>query len=347
MRLAGVVLFAAVCIAQPPPGTASEADLSAIPETVNELVVAVNRRNPERVKALTTPSFSARGEGRWFTRDGIHPLSVMWNQDAGLDHVEIATLVRGGRLVTRDVALADGFFRTIGWPGGSEFAGSVSVTLVKREGRWLVDAARFGAYHFDRGGTTEIGPAPSHQRAGADGWVPLNSLDAFCDTKGGDAAPSWKFVDGVLSLDPVEGSLPRGIRTRDTYRSFEVRFDWKLPPKGNSGLKYRLFYLSFGDAAGHEYQVVDDTGDPGAIRFAVERAGALYNQIAPSKQVAKPAGEWNSSVLIVRGRHCEHWLNGEKVVEYETDSGPLEGPLLIQDHGTKAWFRNIKIRRLD
>jgi len=72
----------------------------------------------------------------------------------------------------------------------------------------------------------------------------------------------------------------------------------------------------------------------------------LYNQIAPSKSAVKPVGQFNHSVLIVRGRHYEHWLNGEKVVEYETESGPLEGPIFFQNHGTEAWFRDIRIRRL-
>jgi hypothetical protein len=40
-------------------------------------------------------------------------------------------------------------------------------------------------------------------------------------------------------------------------------------------------------------------------------------------------------------------LNGEKVVEYESNSGPLEGPLVFQNHQTRAWFRNVTIRRLD
>ena len=47
-----------------------------------------------------------------------------------------------------------------------------------------------------------------------------------------------------------------------------------------------------------------------------------------------------------RCRHCEHWLNGEKVVEHETESGPIESPILLQHHGSDVWFRNIRIRRL-
>ena len=83
------------------------------------------------------------------------------------------------------------------------------------------------------------------------------------------------------------------------------------------------------------------------MQHPVERSGALSNQITPSKSAVRAVGEFNDTVIVVRGRHCEHWLNGEKVVEYETESGPLEGPILIQHHGAEAWFLNIRIKRLD
>lgn len=324
---------------------ATAADLSAIQESVRQLVLAANARDAEAVKAFTIPSFDARSEFLWMNRDGISPFSRRYD----LSGAEIATLVRGGRLLTSDVALADGFFRTIGKPLGMDLAGSVAVTLVKQQGKWLVAASRFAPYRFSRS-LFEVKPAAEHAAPGPDGWISLfdgNSMDAFSSPSGDPVSSVWGIEDGVLKLTPGKGDSNVGLRTKDTYKSFEFRFDWKLPAKGNSGLKYRLFYLSRGDAAGHEYQLADDAGDPGARQHPVERTASLYNQIAPSRSSVKPAGEWNSSVLIVRGRHCEHWLNGEKVLEYETDSGPLESPLLIQNHGTEAWFRNIRIRRLD
>ena len=339
---------AATSTAQPEVRRAAEAELAAIQETIRQLVRGVNERNVAAIKAVTIPSFDARSEGRWFNRDGSHPFSLNTSDD--LKGVEVAALIRGGRLLTGDVALADGFFRTLGWPGGADLAGSVTLTLVKRDNKWLAAAARLGAYRFSGSSVIEVKPAATHAPAGPDGWITLfdgSSMDPFIGPGGDPVSASWKIEDGVLKLDPVNGEPSRGLRTKDTYRSFELRFEWKVPSKGNSGVKYRLFYLMRGDAAGHEYQLADDAGDPGAMRNPAERSGALYNQVAPSKKSVKPAGEWNSSVLMVRGRHCEHWLNGEKVVDYETESGPLEGPLLIQNHGTQAWFRNVKIRRLD
>jgi hypothetical protein len=253
-------------------------------------------------------------------------------------------------MIASDVALAEGFFRTIQWPGGIDPAGSLMVVMVKQDGRWLAAAARFGLYRFSDGSTFPVKPAEARRAAGKDGWIRLfdgKSLDAFTGTGDDPVSGCWKVEDGLLTIDPGSGAPNRGIRTKDTFRSFELRFDWKVPPKGNSGVKYRLFYLHRGDAAGHEYQLADDAGDPGAVRNAAERSGSLYNQIPPSKSVVKPAGEWNSSAIIVRGHRCEHWLNGEKVVEYETNSRPLDGPLVFQNHQTRAWFRNVLVRRLD
>ena len=81
----------------------------------------------------------------------------------------------------------------------------------------------------------------------------------------------------------------------------EQEFNWKVASKGNSGIKYRRFYLTDGDAAGYEYQLADDAGDPGAIRSPRERSGALYGVLPPMKSVVKPAGEFNHSVVVVRG----------------------------------------------
>ena len=326
-------------------------DLGAIQSAVERLVTAVNNRDAKAVDSLTLPSFDARGEGIWLDRAGRPRFGPAGGgTDDRYRGVEIAALVRGARLITSDVALAEGFFRTTGTPAGADAAGALMVTLVKREGRWLAATARFGAFRFSDASTFMVKPAETRAAAEADGWIRLfdgTSLDAFTGPASEPLSNCWRVENGLLTLDPGTGAPDRGIRTKDTFRSFELRFDWKLEPKGNSGVKYRLFYLVRGDAAGHEYQIADDAGDPGAIRSAAERSGALYNQIAPSKSSVRPAGEWNSSAIIVRGRHCEHWLNGEKVVEYETNSAPLEGPLVFQNHRTPAWFRNVIVRRLD
>ncbi|MBM3761913.1 MAG: DUF1080 domain-containing protein [Acidobacteria bacterium] len=151
------------------------------------------------------------------------------------------------------------------------------------------------------------------------------------------------------------------LRTKDTYRDFELRFEGKAPPKGSSGLKYRVFESRFyhaavrtggpieffSDAEAFEYQLCDDQGDVGAIQNELERTGALYKLRAPKNAKPRKVGEWNESAIRVQGRKIEHWLNGEKVVDYETESRSLESPLVLQHQGTEMWFRNMKVRRLN
>jgi hypothetical protein len=159
----------------------------------------------------------------------------------------------------------------------------------------------------------------------------------------------WQ-LDGGAFHALRDKSWGRDIRTRDTYRDFELRFEWKATPRANSGIKYRLFYLNYGaegaGAAGFEYQIADNDGDPGARRFAVERAGGLYNQIAPASATPRALGEWNEGAIIVRGRHIEHWLNGQKSIELDCESSAPEGPIVFQHHGGGASLRNIRVKRL-
>jgi hypothetical protein len=122
---------------------------------------------------------------------------------------------------------------------------------------------------------------------------------------------------------------------------------------------------------GFEYQMLDNIRNPDARAGISHQAGALYDIVGPAKDVTRPVGEFNASRLVVKGNRVEHWLNGVKVVETGLDSDlaaeraarrwgvgtPVAAlltkqprkdcPISLQNHGDEAWFRNIKIRRLD
>lgn len=150
------------------------------------------------------------------------------------------------------------------------------------------------------------------------------------------------------------------------FDNFDLQWEWKNVPAGNSGLKY--FVLESRESPlGHEYQMIDDERNGDAKLAKGKRVtGSFYDVLKPERiDLAKPPGEINRSRIMVQGNHVEHWLNGAKVLEYACDSEALKtalqqskfkntkgfgekvkGHILLQDHHSEVWFRNIKIREL-
>lgn len=181
----------------------------------------------------------------------------------------------------------------------------------------------------------------------------------------------WVTKGGELRRDPAAAAKAGDIITRDKYVAFEMLFEWKIAPGGNSGVKYfvdeALGKPDSTSGLGFEYQILDDERHPDAKLGADgnHRTGALYDLIPPASAAAKPAGEWNQARLLVNGTHVEHWLNGVKVVEFEKGSPDLQsrlakskykdiagfaagpsGHILLQDHGDAVAFRGLKLRRI-
>ena len=204
-----------------------------------------------------------------------------------------------------------------------------------------------------------------------EGWILLfdgHSLDGWRGYQKPDASDSrWRVEDGALTVPAENGKDTHGQRdiiTKDTFEQFELSVDWKVAPGSNSGIKY--FVVEDRDSAiGHEYQLIDDERHPDAKVGPHRQTAALYDVLPANDRPTKPAGEWNTTRIVVRGQTVEHWLNGKKVLQYELNSPALiaaiekskfkgierfgkrqNAHILLQDHGDQAWFRNIKIRRL-
>ena len=171
----------------------------------------------------------------------------------------------------------------------------------------------------------------------------------------GDIPGGWHVENGTLALSSGAEHGGGHLMTKEQFGDFILELDWKLSEGGNSG----IFYLvteeePVPEYTGPEFQVVSG-----------ENAGANFDMHAPSVNAARPAGEWNHVRIVLQDRHVEHWLNGEKVVEYELGSekwkklkaeskfagrpyGRAErGHIVLQDHGDDVWYRDIKIQPLD
>ena len=180
----------------------------------------------------------------------------------------------------------------------------------------------------------------------------------WTEVTGKPVPDSWTVDDGCLK--PLAQPSMQDIRTVGVYRNFELRWEWKLAPGGNSGVKYLVQKTDEWNnkngrqarARGPEYQLLDDAS--GIETLPEKKNGSLYGVRAPVKQVSRPIGEFNESRIIVDGRKAQHWLNGQLIVEYSLDdadvrkvAGSVEGETYVslQNHGGKVWFRSVKIRK--
>lgn len=181
-----------------------------------------------------------------------------------------------------------------------------------------------------------------------------------------DAAPesAWFVKDGELIFDPAAGH-GGDIVTSKSYKDFDFTLQFKISEGGNSGIK---FFLIPNSSLGCEFQIIDDVKHPDAVlgMKGNRKTGSLYDILpADPNKPYKPAGQWNTVRVLSQGMHVEHWLNGSKIVEYDRGSSQFKeaiakskfkttkgfaeaesSPILLQAHGDKVTFRNIRIKEL-
>lgn len=195
-----------------------------------------------------------------------------------------------------------------------------------------------------------------------DGWRGYNQ-EAFPEA-------GWGVADGnliVMASGGSEEGMGGDIVTEAVFADFELIFEFLLTPVGNSGVFYRV--VEDPEEAlwtvAPEYQVLDDSAyiAMGTMDMTTHLTGDNYDLHSASVRPTHPIGEWNEGRIVVDGTHVEHWLNGEKTLEYELFSPEwealvaaskfapypaygraLEGRIAIQDHGHEIRYRNIKIR---
>jgi hypothetical protein len=231
---------------------------------------------------------------------------------------------------------------------------AASICTAQSENNRLTDAERKAGWRLLFDGTT------------FNGWI-----DPASKTPPGDA---WAIEAGCIRTRP----RPRFIEdlvSKDTYRDFELMFDWRIAPGANSGVKYRIqdfiFIRAsktkgrrFEDAAleemrtrpkraeldaaeraqdyviGFEYQLIDNTKHADAMRGAKYQSGALYDMAGASSAAARAPGEWNQARILLRGNHAEHWVNGAKVV-----GTMLDAPEVLENVA-RRWGKESEVYRL-
>lgn len=202
-------------------------------------------------------------------------------------------------------------------------------------------------------------------------WTVLfdgNSTAAWKGYQTDDFPDGWVVEEGALKNESARVDLV----TKQLYADFEFSCEWKIGKGGNSGIVYRC---DEGEDAsymtGPEFQLIDHGGwelEPTALTAT----GALYGLYAPTSDATKPTGDWNSSRIVVRGDHVEHWLNGKQIVAAEIASEAWnekvsgtkfarwkrfaslkEGRIALQAHPGKdgatvpTWFRDVRVRSLE
>ena len=218
--------------------------------------------------------------------------------------------------------------------------------------------------------------APNQLTAGESsaGWKLLfdgSTTAGWTEVTGLPFPASWKIEDGCLKAIPNPQDM-QDIRTVDKFKSFDLQFEWKLAKAGNSGVKYLVQKTDRWQrrnesgwqarARGLEYQIADDNNNEDALSAKTRVTASLYSYLAPSKRTQLDLNAFHKSRILRNGNHVVHWLDGEKVLEFElTDPivrmalrsiDKTEGPVFesfisLQNHNSDVWFRGIKIRRLD
>jgi hypothetical protein len=199
-----------------------------------------------------------------------------------------------------------------------------------------------------------------HPDAPPEGFVALfngKDLEGWTVTKGANK-DAWKAEDGMIVCSGDKGGW---LLTDKEFTDFELRLDFKIPPRGNSGVALRTPAEGNPAYVGMEIQILDDAWhlDPNNVKDLkpTQKTGAIYDVVPPSKDALKPVGEWNTFVITCKGRRVAVVLNGEQIVDADLDDykdkfdkhpglKAEKGRVGLQSHGSRVEFRRLFLKPL-
>ncbi len=168
----------------------------------------------------------------------------------------------------------------------------------------------------------------------------------------------WQEVQGQPGTFAVKDGVLAGIRkdrsaywlsTAEQYGDFELRLEYKIPPKGNSGVFIRAPHDGRTSQKGMEIQIYDEpnreTPDKGST-------GSIYLVVPATKFAHRPPGEWNEIWILCDGDRVKITINGEvvndaKMSEHEAlKDRPRKGYVGLSSHTDTVEFRNIRLRKI-
>ncbi len=222
---------------------------------------------------------------------------------------------------------------------------------------------------------TETAMAPETESEVQEEWMVLfdgTNMDAWRGYGREDLPETWKIEDGAMVFSPAD--KPAGenhnLVTKQMFGNFVLSLEWKISEGGNSGIFWGVQedpWRTEPYQSGPEIQILDDERHPDAKNGTTHQAGALYDMVAPSKSVVRPAGEWNLCEITVdySSNQGSVRLNGTEIVTFPLGNDAWDamvanskfkgwkgfgeshiGMIGLQDHGDPVAFRNIKIKPL-
>ncbi|MGE3776104.1 MAG: DUF1080 domain-containing protein [Pirellulaceae bacterium] len=190
-----------------------------------------------------------------------------------------------------------------------------------------------------------------HPAVDAPGFAPLFNGK---DLTGWQTTGNWTVeADGSIALHPRPGEsgwkrFDAYLTTAKQYGDFVLDLEFKFEPKGNSGVFLRVGDLRDHVQSGFEVQILDTYGleKPGH-----HDCGGIVHVVGPSRNMVKPAGEWNRYTITVRGRQVQVVFNGVKTIDLNLDETvkkdrPNRGYIAFQDEARRVAYRNVRIKEL-